>query len=50
MEEMIIRESKLTIKVLLKNFTRPNENALEVTPARIEFIFSTLRLKGVTEQ
>ncbi len=41
-----MRESKDTTKSLLKSFARPNENALEATPARIEFVFSILRLKG----
>ncbi len=41
-----MRESKAVISVFLKSFATLNENALEAIPARIEFVFSILRLKG----
>jgi len=41
-----MRESNDATKDFLKSFRAFNENALEVTLERIEFIFSTLRLKG----
>ena len=41
-----MRESKVAIRVFLKSFVTLKENALEATLARIEFVFSTLLLKG----
>ena len=41
-----MRESKAVIMVFLKSFVTLNENALEAIPAKIEFTFSILLLKG----
>ncbi len=41
-----MRESKAAIRVFLKSFATLKENALEAMPARTEFVFSTLLLKG----
>ncbi len=41
-----MRESKEVTSGVLKSFATLNETALDAIPARIEFVFSVLRVKG----